>query len=261
MILEILTAPPMGMEQHQRRRLSVQIFTGVTLTWLILCYITWISNGCKAYMPFISDFDLYQPGDFLFSLGTMLSSITVLWMMFELQHHNREQLIHNKAGFFWHILNHSALVPGIIGAYSCFMVGQTPWNVNGFMHGSYAFEIFYKGIYWCILVNIVTMRIHWNGPSLRKILAARLLPSIIAIIGLWQMISTQAKVWTDDFDWDTWNESSHNMIEFCTSSDYPLLNHAAMWEFVLVLGIVFTVFSFILDIQPAIDNELLSEEE
>ncbi len=249
------------MEQRQRKRLSVQIFTGVTLTWLILCYLTWVGNGCKAYMPFISDFDLYQPGDFIFSLGTLLSSVTVIWVMFELQLHNREQLIHDDARIIWHFLNHSAIVPGMIAAYSCYMVGQIPWNVNGYMHGSYAFDIFYKGIYWCILVNIVTIRVHWNRSSLRTILTARLVPSIVAIVGLWQMIVAQSKVWTEDFDWDTWNESSHNMMEFCTSSDYPLLNHAAMWELLLVLGIVFTVFSFMLDLRPVVDDGLLTEEE
>ena len=31
---------------------------GSTCLWLIAGYITWIWNGCKAYMPFISDFDL-----------------------------------------------------------------------------------------------------------------------------------------------------------------------------------------------------------
>jgi len=249
------------MEQRQRKRLSVQIFTGITLTWLILCYLTWVGNGCKAFMPFISDFDLYQPGDFLFSLGTMLSSVSVIWVMFELQLHNREQLNNNGAGIIWHLLNHSAIVPGMIAAYSCYMVGQTPWNVNGYMHGSYAFDIFYKGIYWCILVNIVTIRVHWNSSSLRKILIARLVPSVVAIVGLWQMVVAQSKVWADDFDWDTWNESTHNMMEFCTSSKYPLLNNAAMWEFLLVLGIVFTVFSFMLDLRPAIGDELLTEEE
>jgi hypothetical protein len=249
------------MEQRQRKRLSVQIFTGITLTWLILCYLTWVGNGCKAFMPFISDFDLYQPGDFLFSLGTMLSSVSVIWVMFELQLHNREQLNNNGAGIIWHLLNHSAIVPGMIAAYSCYMVGQTPWNVNGYMHGSYAFDIFYKGIYWCILVNIVTIRVHWNSSSLRKILIARLVPSFVAIVGLWQMVVAQSKVWADDFDWDTWNESTHNMMEFCTSSKYPLLNNAAMWEFLLVLGIVFTVFSFMLDLRPAIGDELLTEEE
>jgi len=141
------------------------------------------------------------------------------------------------------------------------MVGQIPWNVDGFMHGSYAFDVFYKGIYWCVLVNIVTLRVHWNSSSLRKILTARLVPSLFAIVGLWQMISAQSTVWTEDFDWDTWNSSSHDMMEFCTSSIYPMLNYAAMWEFLLVLGIVFTVFSFMLDLQPVENTESLGEEE
>ena len=49
------------------------------------------------------------------------------------------------------------------------------------------------------------------------------------------------------------------MMEFCTSRQYPALEVAAAWEFVLCLGIVFTVTSFLLDLQPS--SDLHSEEE
>ena len=46
------------MEDWQRRRLAILLFTGITLGWMILCYIAWVASGCKPFMPFISDFDL-----------------------------------------------------------------------------------------------------------------------------------------------------------------------------------------------------------
>jgi hypothetical protein len=247
------------MEDWKRRRLSVILFTGITLGWMVLCYIAWVASGCKPFMPFISDFDLFEPGDTLFTLGTFFTSVTVVWMMIEIQLFNRERLIEKQVGWGWHILNHAALLPGMVAAYSTYMVGQTPWNVDGYMHGSYAFEIFYKGIYWCVMANIVTARIHWGSPTLSRILVARGAPCIAAIVGLWQMLTNQASVWTEGFDWEAWNQGPTDMMEFCTSRQHPALEVAAAWEFVLCLGIVFTVFSFLLDLQPS--PEFSPEEE
>ena len=247
------------MEDWQRRRLSILLFTGITLSWMILCYIAWVASGCKPFMPFISDFDLFEPGDTMFSFGTFLTTVTVVWIMIEIQLFNRERLFEKGAHFVWQIINHAALLPGMVAAYCTYMVGQTPWDVDGYMHGTYAITIFRLGIMWCVMACIVTARIHWGSPTLRKILLARLTPSAAAIIGLWQMLSNQASVWTEDFDWDNWNSSPTDMIEFCTSREYPALEIAAAWEFVLCLGIVFTVTSFLLDLQPPSDFH--SEEE
>ena len=247
------------MEDWERRRLSILWFTGITLGWMILCYIAWVASGCKPFMPYISDFDLFEPGDTLFSLGTFLTTVTVVWVMVEIQLFNRERLMEKEANFVWHILNHAALLPGMVAAYSTFMVGQTPWDVNGYLHGTYAITIFRLGIVWCVMACIVTARIHWGTPLLRKILLARGIPAVAAIVGLWQMLKNQASVWTEDFDWDAWNQSPSDMMEFCTSRQYPALEIAAAWEFVLCLGIVFTVVSFLLDLQPPIESH--SEEE
>ena len=226
---------------------------------MILCYIAWVASGCKPFMPFISDFDLFEPGDTMFSFGTFLTTVTVVWIMIEIQLFNRERLFEKGAHLVWQIINHAALLPGMVAAYCTYMVGQTPWDVDGYMHGTYAITIFRLGIMWCVMACIVTARIHWGSPTLRKILVARLTPSAAAIIGLWQMLSNQASVWTEDFDWDNWNSSPTDMMEFCTSREYPALEIAAAWEFVLCLGIVFTVTSFLLDLQPPSDFH--SEEE
>ncbi len=89
------------MEDLQRRRLSILLFTGITLGWMILCYIAWVASGCKPFMPFISDFDLFEPGDTMFSLGTFLTTITVVWIMIEIQLFNRERLLEKDAHFVW----------------------------------------------------------------------------------------------------------------------------------------------------------------
>ena len=243
------------MDQIERRKLAIKLFGGITLSWIILCYLAWILSGCKAYMPFISDFDLYQPGDTIFSIGTALSATTVIWVMFELQLFNRMKLTEQNQHLGWHLLNHAALVPGIIAAYSCYMVGQTPWDEDGYMHGNYAFEIFFKGVYWCLMMTLLSVRMHWGTSRFQTIMKWRTGGAVAAAVGLWQMIANQATVWTDDFDWDVWNAAPANKMEFCTSKTYPALHVAAVWEYVLVIGIVVTVCSFLIDLTASSNQD------
>ena len=59
------------------------------------------------------------------------------------------------------------------------------------------------------------------------------------------MITTQIGVWGDDFDWDAYNASASNMLEFCTEALEPAINTGAAWEYVLVAGILGTILSFL----------------
>ena len=67
------------MEESFRRQIAIGSAVGFSFLWIAAGYFTWILNGCKAYMPFISDFHLYSPGDFLFTTGTFVSGFLVFW--------------------------------------------------------------------------------------------------------------------------------------------------------------------------------------
>ena len=149
----------------------------------------------------------------MFSFGTFLTTVTVVWIMIEIQLFNRERLFEKGAHNVWQIINHAALLPGMVAAYCTYMVGQTPWDVDGYMHGTYAITIFRLGIMWCVMAWFVSARIHWGSPTFRKILLARGIPAVAAIVGLWQMLSNQASVWTDDFDWENYVEGIEKVDE------------------------------------------------
>ena len=56
------------MEQSKRLRYSIILLSSYTFAWMTLGWVFWVLGGCKAIMPFISDLDLYQPGDTIFTL-------------------------------------------------------------------------------------------------------------------------------------------------------------------------------------------------
>ena len=65
------------MDHLQRRKTAILTMVISTTTWILLGYGTWLMNGCRAWLPYISDFDLYQPGDTIFTAGTFVSGFLV----------------------------------------------------------------------------------------------------------------------------------------------------------------------------------------
>lgn len=246
------------MDTVRRRRLAIFLMVSFTLAWLIAGYATWVWNGCKAYMPFISDFDLYEPGDTIFTVGTFITGYLVFWIIMEIHSMNMKRISEGKHHSLWHGLNHLAVFPGLVGAFSCIRIGSVPWDTDGPMHGHYAFDIFTFGVYWCFLVTAVTVRIWWGHDRFRTVISLRIIAALSAFIGLYQLIATQSQVWDANFEWDAYNSLTSDMMEFCTSSPYPMLNVSAVWEYVLVFGIIGTILSF----WPEVDfDEILVEEE
>ena len=83
-------------------------------------------------------------------------------------------------------------------------------------------------------MTLVSMRIWWSSPTFKRILWLRLGAAVSAAVGLYKMITTQIGVWGDDFDWDAYNASASNMLEFCTEALEPAINTGAAWEYVLL---------------------------
>ena len=109
-----------------------------------------------------------------------------------------------------------------------------------------------------MIVSAITIRIWWGHERFRVVLGLRVFAAAAAFVGLVKMLSTQAKVWGPDFDWDSYNTTTSDMLTFCTSTNYPLLNVAAVWEYVLVFGILGTILSFLPEV---IFDDLSNDEE
>ena len=124
------------MEESFRRQIAIGSAVGFSFLWIAAGYFTWILNGCKAYMPFISDFHLYSPGDFLFTTGTFVSGFLVFWVIMEVHSMNMKRISSGQHHSFWHGVT-SCGFSGLIGAFSCIR-RSAPWDTDGPMHGHYA---------------------------------------------------------------------------------------------------------------------------
>tara|TARA_B100000902_G_C27254887_1_gene887291 strand:+ start:812 stop:1549 length:738 start_codon:yes stop_codon:yes gene_type:complete len=245
------------MEQSMRLRISIFSLTSFTFGWLFLGWLSWVFQGCKAIMPFISDIDLYQPGDTIFTFGAIGSSFLVTWFLFEIQYYRHKYLVKNEFSNFWIVFNYVSIVPGIVAAVSCFRIAYTPWDVDGIAHGAFANDIFYGGVIWCVLVTTLTIKLFYGSEKFIKLISIRIITSVLAIVSLWQMISNAVLVWNNDFKWEEWSSFAQDKQDFCTNSVYPLLDIAALWEWALIGAILATIMTFI----PEIKLLKISEEE
>jgi len=68
---------------------------------LALCYVISVAKGhSEAFMPFISDLDLFQPEDTIFTIGLVISAAAIMVILVALFSHKREALVHAGIGRF-----------------------------------------------------------------------------------------------------------------------------------------------------------------
>ena len=91
---------------------------------------------------------------------------------------NMARLTEKGHSNLWHGLNHLAVFPGLIGAFSCIRIGTVPWDTDGPMHGHYAMDIFYNGVYWCLLVTFVSAKIWWSSKDWHEQKIETLVPAV-----------------------------------------------------------------------------------
>jgi hypothetical protein len=89
---------------------------------LALCYVISVAKGhSEAFMPFISDLDLFQPEDTIFTIGLVISAVAIMVTLASLFSHKRKALATAGMGRFWRGLNLIALPVGLLAAGStCF---------------------------------------------------------------------------------------------------------------------------------------------
>ena len=89
---------------------------GVFIATIVFCFITlfgsylsWIIKGCRAYMPFISDMDLYQPEDTIFSVGGTFAGFFVLVTLFDIFWIKRREIEKYSLPIYINLLNYISL--------------------------------------------------------------------------------------------------------------------------------------------------------
>mgnify|MGYP001459224792 CR=1 FL=1 len=223
---------------------------------LFVSYSSWIIKGCRVFMPFISDMDLYQPEDTIFSVGGTLAGFFVLITLSDICWIKRSEIKRHSLSNIVNFLNYAALIPGALAAVSVMLLVNTPWNVDEPLHITLANNIFYGGAAWGILISIVSWRLNKVNPSKSNILYWRAFSAFFAGFSLVMMMHTFGNI-----DWSFYSEIDRmeyaNSGKLCHSEYLAGAPVAAAYEWLLILGILGVIITFWNDLNY---NSSLEEE-
>ncbi len=230
----------------------------IPLLWWGLCYLFWIQRGCRPFLPFLSDFDLQEPEDTIFTVGVSLTCLILLVRMLQLYLSQSDQIMTLGLAPRWSLLNRFSLIPGTIGILSMAWLAQVPWNDDLLLHSGLADAIFGGGVLWCVCATALTWRRAREKPSLKRGLRWRLAGSGMAAVGLLGMRQTLAQATADSGSYNIRERillSHDDPLTHCSDALSTAMNLAAAFEWLMIFGILFVTWTFASDLGSATEAE------
>ena len=218
---------------------------------LVLCYVISVAKGhSEAFMPFISDLDLFQPEDTIFTIGLAISAAAIMVILAALFNHKREALASADMGRFWRGLNLIALPIGLLAAGSTLLIGFAPWPEFGPLHVLLARTIFYSGVAWCVIQLLLEWRLSRKVPLYLDQLKLRALPVVAAFIGLVGFIFFSVKAVAQDggsqgtLNWEDLRQRALSPDTYTAGSLSLIWDVAALFEWLMILSMIATLATY-----------------
>ncbi len=232
------------------RTVSLTSIVAPTAT-LAVCYVISVAKGhSEAFMPFISDLDLFQPEDTIFTIGLAISAAAIMVILAALFSHKREALASADMGRFWRGLNLIALSVGLLAAGSTLLIGFAPWPEFGPRHVLLARIIFYNGVAWCVIQLLLEWRLSRKVPLYLDQLKLRALPVVAAFSSLIGFIFFSVKAVAQDggseeiANWEELRQRAMSPDTYTAGSLSPMWDVAALFEWLMILAMIATLATY-----------------
>eukprot|EP00928_Gymnodinium_smaydae_P035603 TRINITY_DN25023_c0_g1_i1.p1 TRINITY_DN25023_c0_g1~~TRINITY_DN25023_c0_g1_i1.p1 ORF type:complete len:270 (+),score=22.56 TRINITY_DN25023_c0_g1_i1:45-854(+) len=125
-------------------------FIGVT-TWIV-SYLLWLSQGCRPFLPFISDFHGGQSEPF-FTWGMTICAILLIPSWIDYYHASKRGLQTNYRR--WRFCHMLVLCLGILISISIIGVALNPWHERVDLHMYAAYGVFFSGSAWMVVDSLL----------------------------------------------------------------------------------------------------------
>lgn len=119
------------------------------LWWLAIsayCFHSWLSKGCRFYMPFISDMGLKAHLPVVFLVGTTVEGLLLgLWLLWStIARCNILKTLRLRL----FILEFLCAIAGIACVTGTFFIGFVPWDTYSYSHFACASAVFWGGCFY-----------------------------------------------------------------------------------------------------------------
>lgn len=188
-------------EWNKYARSATELMTIIAVVTLGLCYILWLSAGCKAFLPFISDLGLDGAMRFVFPCGAVLISALMAYIFYHIHIARHALCSKMQLPALYRGVNLIGSAGLISAASGVGAIGFYPWSTDLAEHFACVYLIFYGGFVWSIASAVLSRQISikekgelpdWAAYGTRWLQAPLALLSVCSwIIMLWCFFQAQ----------------------------------------------------------------------
>ncbi len=223
------------------RRVGVAMAT-VWAATLATVYAIWLSDGCQAFMPFISDTDVYPGTDLAFTIGLTLAGALMLLSSWQIGTYRGHWLEASGVEPKWVTVNRFGMMAGMAAAICVIWIADTPWNENLYLHIAQAFVIFGGGLTFIFCQTLLTDPMAQIEPRFESLKKPRLTFLILTIASICLIFLNFLKMSaaTDDISFTgirSIMDAHFTEVETCTTLTHQALSEAAFFEWTMTAGL------------------------
>ena len=210
----------------------VKITVAIQVITLLLCYLSWVLDGCDPFIPFISDTDTNPASSWAFTIGFTLTGALTLPLSTQFYNARRRWAEQNNGSGIENMNLLSAISVAISGM-SIIWISYTPWHEQMELHMVQARVIFGGLIIWALLSTVISLRMFERNirfSSLYRTRRSWTVFSLICLLGLvisvYSYAGTSLSIPAGHMD---------TVLE-CSDLGHPSLSVAAFFEWLMVIG-------------------------
>ncbi len=222
-----------------------RVAIGMATVWaatLAVIYGVWISDGCQAFMPFISDLDVYPRTDLIFTLGLATAGALMFISAWQFSTYRGHWIAASGVEPKWSAVNRIGMYSGMIGAICVVWISVTPWNEALYLHIGQAFLIFGGGLVFIFCQTIITEPMSRIEPRLDRLKTPRLAFLLLTVASICLIFLNFARMSAAAEDVSIAGmrsimDAHFTEVEICTSFAHQALSEAAFFEWTMTAGL------------------------
>ena len=210
----------------------VMISVVIQVITLVVCYFSWVLDGCDPFVPFISDTDTNPASSWAFTIGFTLTG--TLTIPLSIQFYNVRRIwAKQNHGSRIETMNLLSAISVAVSGISIIWISYTPWHEQMELHMLQARVIFGGLIIWALLSTVISLRMTERDARFSSLYQTRrswTVFSLICLLGLAISVYSYAGASLSI-------PAGHmDTVLDCNDLGHPSLSLAAFFEWSMVIG-------------------------
>ena len=210
----------------------VKIAVVIQVITLVVCYFSWVLDGCDPFIPFISDTDTNPASGWAFTIGFTLTGALTIPLSIKFYNVRRRWAEQNHGSRIETLNLLSAISVAVSGIFIIW-ISYTPWHEQMELHMLQARVIFGGLMIWALLSTVISLRMSERDERFSSLSQTRkswTVFSLMCLLGLAISVYSYAGVSLSI-------PAGHmDTVLECNDLGHPSLSLAAFFEWSMVIG-------------------------